>query len=228
MMEFDSMINRVIQGDCLEVMKSIPDNSIDLVLTDPPYSASDNSFTIRNVGGGDYKTLEEDWDKLFNPIKYFWEMFRVSKQLIIFSSHHQLEIWLSLAKESGCFRQILHYIKTNPMPSARKFYKFSVQYIIWVGKSSYTFSRGDNDIFYYSAGHTRIPHPTVKCIDVISKLINNHTHENDLVLDPFMGSGTVAVACKRLNRRFIGFEMEKKYVDLVNKRLEQNVMNKWC
>jgi len=215
--------NTIVVGDCLDVMKQMPDRCVDLVVTDPPYNASHNSFTITGIEGGDYKTICEDWDLDFDPGIVWPDLLRVSRAGVIFCSHHILAQWLTLIQDSGLFRQIIHLQKTNPMPSARKAWKFTTQYGLWWARPGYTFNRKSAgvDILTYSAGHTGINwHPTSKPVKPMETIIKVHSNPGDLVADFFMGSGTTAVAADRLGRRWFGCDNNPDYVAMAMERIE--------
>lgn len=215
-------LNTIVCGGCLDVMAQMPDECVELVLTDPPYNASHDSFTVRGVGGGDYTTINETWDLDFDPSLFWPDLLRISRQGILFCSYHIIEQWLALIKKDGVFRQVLHLQKTNPMPSARKYWQFTTQYGLWWAKSPYIFNRqySGHDILTYSAGHTGIQwHPSTKPLAPMESIIRVHSNPGDLVFDPFLGSGTTAVAAKKLGRRFFGCDISQEYVDMANKRL---------
>jgi len=218
-------INTIVVGDCLDVMRQMPDECVDLIVTDPPYNASYNSLTITGVKGSDYTTICEDWDLDFNPTIVWPELLRVARAGIVFCSHHLLAQWLALIQGSGFFRQIIHLQKTNPLPSARKVWRFTTLYGLWWAKSPYTFHKewAGMDILRYSAGHTGIAwHPTPKPVAPIAALIRVHSNPGDIVFDPFMGSGTTAVAADRLGRRWFGCDINPEYVRLALKRIEED------
>lgn len=217
-------LDTIVIGDCLDMMKNMPDECVDLIVTDPPYNASHNSLTVKGICGPDYTTIKEGWDLNFNPEQVWPDLLRVSRQGVLFTSHHILERWLFLMKESGSFKQILHLQKTNPIPTARRFWRFTTQYGLWWAKPSCTFNKqfAGKDVLMYSAGHTGILwHPTSKPLTSMESIIRVHSNEGDLVFDPFMGSSTTAVAALKLGRHFYGCDINPEYVELANKRIEK-------
>ncbi len=216
-------LDTVVVGDCLDVMKQMPDECVDLVLTDPPYNASQNSIMIKGIGGADYSTIHESWDDAFDPLSVWPELLRVSRQGVVFCSYHLLDAWLSIIKRDCVFRQIIHLQKTNPIPSARKMWRFTTQYGLWWAKPKYTFNKisAGRDVLTYSAGHTGIRwHPTSKPVGPMGTIIEVHSNEGDLVFDPFMGSGTTAVAARMLGRHFFGCDISEEYVAMAQERLQ--------
>lgn len=226
-MESSVKIDTIACGDCLDVMADMPSGCADLVVTDPPYNATETRFqgrVITGVGGGDYETINEAWDCGFSPDKVWDELLRISRAGIVFCDYHLLEQWLCLIKSSNTFRQIIHFQKTNPIPNPRKLWNHTILYGLWWAKSPYTFNKewAGHDILKYSAGHTGIAwHPTVKPLHSFEMLIKVHSNLSDLVFDPFMGSGTTAVAALKLGRHFYGCDINPEYVGLANERIEK-------
>ncbi len=230
--------NQIIQGDCLEVMKGISDKSIDLILTDPPYNASNFKREFKNKS---YYPINEEWDKNFtlDYIKEITKKLKDNGSLLLFCSHHNLpEICLEL-KQYIKIKQFLHWIKTNPFPSVSNVYTFSVEYIIFStngknywgnsindnNKGGYIFNKNNNikkDTFHYPtvSGKERTKHKTQKPRLLIKELLETHSNKGDIVLDPFLGSGTTAVACKELGRRYIGIEISEEYCEIARRQIK--------
>lgn len=214
--------NKLILGDCLEVMKEMPDKSVDLVLTDPPYNASNSHIGFKDG----YKTINEDWDKNFDPYPFLdiaFEKIREGGSILTFCSYHLLGKYLMYWRK---VQQILHWEHITAMPAVAKVYTPVIEYIVWFSTPSYTFNRGviptnciRNKKGYLVDG--RIEHPTLKPSDLMSKLLLVHSNANDFILDPFMGSGTTCVAAKRLGRRYCGIEISPKYYEIACNRVRQ-------
>jgi len=195
----DAFINKVIQGDCLEVMKNIPDKSIDLVLTDPPYGIE--RFN-KNDGGNSKKIQcfgdkDENWNRTKPAQEVFNEIFRISKEQIIFGMNN-----FNLPTTE----YFIVWDKGQKMPS------FAECELLWISiKVPAKIMR-----VRFEMGKC---HPAQKPVELIGKILQEYSNETDLILDPFLGSGTTAVACKRLNRRFIGIEISEKYCQIARDRL---------
>ena len=194
-------INKVICGDCLDVMKDIPDNSIDLVLTDPPYGIKADKMRM-GTGKHHWDKSINKWDNYIPDRKVFEEMLRISKNQIIWGGNY----FTKYLKSS------VHWLiwdKLNPNMS------FSEAEIAWVnkGKRIRIFKE-------YSANLLKL-HPTQKPIELIKWCLINYSKKNDLILDPFFGSGTTAVACQNLKRNFIGIEISPEYCEIARQRLKQ-------
>lgn len=214
---------KLFQGDCLQVIQSIPDNSVNLMLTDPPYNASNKKLSFKEKK---YSTVNEDWDKNFEItfIETYFNKLKEGGQLLVFCSYHLLGKYLSISFLK--VQQIIHWIKKNPVPSFTKVYAPSVEYIVWFVKKGkpYTFNK-DKRFCYKNVFETNVngfkktEHPTEKPLSIINSLIGAHSNENDLVLDCFAGSGTTGAACQNLNRNCILIEKEEKYCQIIEGRL---------
>jgi len=217
-MKFEQMINQVIQGDCLEVMKDIPDNSIDLILTDPPYGinmASNGVVGFGEVGKNKKAKLKNygirKWDTEIPSKEYFDEIFRISKNQIIFGGNYFVEY----LKNSPCW---LVWDKDNTG-------NFADCELCWtsfktsVKKYKYTW----NGMLQENMKQKEVrQHPTQKPVELIRRILVDYSDEGELICDPFGGSGTTARACKDLNRKYILIEKEPDYVKICNQRLAQN------
>lgn len=206
--------NVVYQGDCIQGLKKLPDNSVDCVITDPPYGI--NYFSNRYKNGNPHKPIIND-DKLFIPIDELWRILKPTGALFVFYSHK-----LPLIDER--IKNVIIWVKDN-WTAGDLYSDFGNQYecIAFMPKEDFKLkSKRHPNVWKFS----RVPshkllHPTEKPIRLIRRLIKCSTNENDIVLDPFMGSGTTAVACKQLNRRWVGFEISPEYCKIIEKRLSQ-------
>jgi site-specific DNA-methyltransferase (adenine-specific) len=226
-------LNRIYQRDCIEGMRMIPDKSIDLIATDPPYEISRKT----NFHKGNAKRKRHDydfgeWDKadddlIENAIREGYRVLRNGGVMYTFFDAHKINRITELYKEVG-FKQIkvLPWIKTNPVPANCKVtYVNAVEFFVYgVKKGSATFNVDRIHLGVFETpicqGKERTAHKTQKPLRLFNELISISSNEGDVVLDPFMGSGTTAVAAAQLNRRYIGFEREPEYVQIANQRLE--------
>ena len=213
-------LNKIYCGDCLELLKELGDNSIDLIITDPPYGINISSEGVggsKNADKTEYVKVD-DWDKETPSIEVFREIIRVSKNQIIFGGNYftdKLPIsscWVCWDKRCGVTPERTYsdceFIWTSFNQSARMI-RF-----VWDG----FIQDSSNKI------RDKRLHPTQKPVEVIRKLIKRFSKEGDLILDPFVGSGTTCVASKQLGRNFIGFEISVAYCKIANKRLcQQNL-----
>ena len=212
----------IYNGDCLEVMKKLPDKSIDLLLTDIPYGeVSRKSNGLRNLDKKDADIFNIDMQIMLN------EFNRITKgSIYIFCGYEQLsEIWAYFKKYNATIR-LLIWEKTNPSPmNGQHIYLSGIEPCVWIRFPNATFNAHcKNTVFRYPSGKGK-QHPTQKNINLFKEFIEISSNKGDLVLDPFLGSGTTAVACKRLGRKCIGIELSQEYCDLAVVRLGQEVLN---
>ena len=223
----ERFLNKVTCGDCYELIKELPDKSVDLIVTDPPY-------LLETEGGNtsigvEFKKIKDDLDKIAEGIDYriLDEYMRVMKKpnIYIWCNKKQiLEYMKYFVEKHDCSFEIMTWIKTNPLPLCGGNYLIDKEFCLYFRKgvklnttflTAFTYwqtpiNQKDKEMFL---------HPTCKPLKIIKMLIKNSSNENDIVLDTFMGSGTTAVACKELNRNFVGFEVEPKWCEVANNRL---------
>lgn len=225
MLDLSNNIN-LFNGDCLEVMKGIPDGSVDLVLTDPPYNiARDNNFHTMGRAGIDFG----EWDKGFDLFSYIDEVYRVldkNGSFIVFNDWKNLGDIAKYAENLGFVtKDMIRLEKSNPMPRNRdRRYITDYECAIWftMPKAKWVFNRQDDKYQRPKFVHSidKGLHPTQKSLKLMEELVKIHSNEGQSVLDCFMGSGTTGVACKSLNRNFIGIELDEKYFNIAKERIE--------
>jgi site-specific DNA-methyltransferase (adenine-specific)/modification methylase len=224
--------NKIYLGDCLDGLKSIPDKSIDLILTDPPYNIGGvQSNNIKFKTRKDMNLEIAEWDKgSFEPEKYFLEMKRIIKDdgnIFIFTSHNLFGRWFDMLNTNFDVCNFMVWKKTNPTPQVRKVsFLAACELIItgWNKGHKWNFGK-QNDMHNFvqgsiCMGNERLEHPTQKPLYVLDKIINIASNVGDVVLDCFLGTGSVAVSALRLNRKFIGFEIDENYYKLAEARLK--------
>jgi len=230
------MSNRVILGDCYEVLKTIDKNSIDLILTDPPYNISRQSNFTKNSDNKKFNNISidfGDWDQEEVDLDYlFFEFKRVLKPggtLIIFYDIWKCNNLKSIAEKLGLKQpRVCQWVKNNPVPinSKNNYLSNSIEFF-------FTFVKGKNPTFNSSYdkgiynfplchGNERTEHPTQKPLSLIKSLIEKHSKEDDVILDPFGGSGTTAIASIETNRRYFLIEKEDNYYNITISRIEQS------
>ncbi len=202
--------NRIINADCLEVMKGIPDKAVDLVLTDPPYGIN-----------CEYDAFNDTSDNVNNLIKSFMpEVLRIGKIVALTPGNRNI---YSYPKPDW----ILSW--TVPQGNGVSCWGFICWHAILVyGKDPYLTNRlGSQPDLITGKNITseKFSHPCPKPIDIWSKILQRCSIKNtDIILDPFLGSGTTAVACKSLGRKFIGIEKSLKYCEIAERRLSQEYL----
>jgi len=215
--------------DFMEGIKQLEDNSIDLVITDPPYF-----FETRGKGFAkerDYlkkglKSIGVNNKKDIITEKFLKELIRITKKINIFIFCNKAQILkiLKFANENKLSFELIPFCKTAPMPLSNNQWLPDREWGVHLFKScsvkgSYKTKRG----FFVSTNYKdeKIKHPCPKPVEIMKKLIINLSKEGDLVLDCFIGSGATAIACKQLKRDFIGFDINEDYIKLTEGRLSQ-------
>ncbi|MFA6190664.1 MAG: site-specific DNA-methyltransferase [Candidatus Staskawiczbacteria bacterium] len=241
------MENSLIKGDCLEILKNIPSNSINLIITDPPYNISkENNNRDRSKAWNPVMRRESklnfdfgDWDNktreefLGFTKEWLKECCRVLKEggtIISFFNKEDVSFLGWEAKNFGIrTRTIFTWHKTNPTPSFRKVNYLSACEFLWVGSKegkTWTFNfKKQNEMhnFFQSSngsGYKETKHPTEKPLSLIKHLIEIHSNEGDVILDCFAGSGTIGKACLETGRNFILIEKEEEYINMIKERLK--------
>lgn len=227
-------------------MRGISDKSIDLVVCDPPYLLSGNKgggFWSKSEDGNHYNArgtrkgmekLGDIKDGITNAV--LDEMCRVMKRIniYIFCSQKQIQQYLEyFVNGRGCNWNLITWHKTNPIPSCGNKYLNDTEYILFFReKGVRVYGSYETKRTYYTTLRNQIEnvkygHPTVKPCNIIQNFIINSSQENSVVLDPFIGSGTTAVACIREKRHFIGFELNDGYYKTACKRIEAERMQQF-
>jgi len=217
--------NVIYNEDCLEGLEKLPDNSIDLLVTDPPYRIHAKS------GGGLHNNREwlsnvhNDGIDKFEPKIFLEKVYPKLKTFnaYIFCSKDLLTEYINFANNQDLNWDLLIMSKRNPIPTKNNKYLSDKEYCIFVRKKGAYFNNDLDYSKYYSVKQVNVTpnkyHSTEKPLNFIKDLIKMSSKKGDIVLDPFIGSGTTAVACKSLERNFIGYEILEKYYNTALKRL---------
>ncbi len=226
-------VNKIYNEDCLVGLKKIPDNSIDLVLIDPPYDIctaggkKGNDKLSHDIMKLEKELIDNNLVSSFD-IKVLDEIVRVMKgiNIYIWCNARQIPMYIKYFNlQLQCKLEVVIWGKTNPIPLFSNKYMNDKEYCLYFRKDGYCKPKSYEDAksIYISKVNVedkkKYQHPTIKPLELIRRLIRNSSKENDLVLDCFLGSGTTAVACVLENRKYIGFEINKKYFDIANKRI---------
>lgn len=218
-MKIEDIENKIVNDDCMNILKQLPDKSIDLVLTDPPYGMNFCS----NYRKEKYEHIENDdnldwlsgWCKEINRIK------KDDAHIYIFCSWHKVDVFKQEIEKFFAVKNILVWEKNNTgMGDLLNDFAPKYEFILFCNPNNKQLNgRRDSNILCFSRTQNSL-HPTEKPVELFSFLINKSSKENDLVLDCFSGSGTTAIACSELKRRFICIEKDKVYYEASVKRLE--------
>lgn len=225
----------IYNEDYKKTINRIKKNKIklDAVITDPPYGVSrKHQLGYSNMGRSGMNYGE--WDYNFDQKKWIKEVAELVKPggtVIIFNDWKNLGLISEQLEKCGfIIKDIIRWIKKNPMPrNVNRRYVNDCEFAVWAVKEGkpWTFNKPD-DVGYLKpeittgvvpGGKKRL-HPTQKHLEVMERLIEIHTNEGDLIYDPFIGSGTTAVACLNKNRRVIGSEIDEKYYNVTMERLK--------
>ncbi len=233
----------ITENDCLNAMERIETESVDLILTDPPYNLGqfmhernvgikryrDNHFAFSTWDDLDYKEWLSSMDGFLS------ESSRVLKKkgaLLLFMSLIKLETIISLAQKHGFYYKTTGvWHKTNPMPRNKDIHFVNSTeawvYFIFKGTSGTFNNKGKLIHDFYETSVTPLgekkfgKHPTQKPLSIVTWFVELLTSDNEVVLDPFMGSGTTGVVCERLKRFCYGIEVNGEYVDIAQKRITE-------
>lgn len=224
--------NEIYNIDCMEGLKLIDDNSIDLVIIDPPYLLNINK--VKNVSNmnkyaNDLLNLKDGFD-----LKVLDLLIQKMKKIniYIYCSKRQVKDLLNYFSNKNCNHEILTWHKQNPSPLINNNYLPDTEYILFFReKGVKLYGNYHTKRKYYISLTNKVDkqkykHPTIKPLELIEYHIENSSKEGDLILDCFAGSGTTLVGAINKNRRYIGFEIDKNYYEIAKKRIEEAVLKK--
>lgn len=224
--------NKIYNMDCIDGIKLLEDNSIDLVVIDPPYKLDlnkvKNTTTYTNYAnellelkdGFDLKVL----DLLIQKMKKI--------NIYIYCSKRQIQELLEYFTNKGCNYEVLTWHKQNPSPLTNNIYLPDTEYIIFAReKGVRLYGNYHTKHKYYISGTNQVDkkkykHPTIKPMPFIENHIENSSRPGEVVLDCFAGSGTTLVGAINKGRRFIGFEINEEYYKIAEKRIKEAMENK--
>ena len=225
------MVDELILGDAYKLIKLIPDKSVDLVYVDVPYEIHTHGYgRIADYKGLHKLSQDLTRENLNEGFDYsiLDDFVRVCKKVYIY-------IWCSLKQVYPIMKymlekyelnyQILSWCKINPLPFGNKQFLDDVEYCLVFYESGVDVNIGVDNKHKWFASPLNVKdkelydHPTIKPLEYVSKHILNSSKEGDIVLDAFAGSGTTLVACKELNRHYIGFEIDEHYYQIAKDRL---------
>ncbi len=246
--------NQILLGNCLSLLDEIPPNSVDLVITDPPFYVMNKSNLkfknradiIQNAKFDHFETFEEfmnftsSWLEAVIP-----KMKDNSSLYVFFGAQYISDLLRACERLNMKYKGILIWHKTNPVPKIRKSgYLSSTELILFMVKGKPTFNfLGQNEMHNMietpicqrperlignslnKKGKYPTLHPTQKPLKLIEKLVRISSNQNDVVLDPFAGTGTVNIACKNLSRYCTGMELNPKYHQAAQDRLNRTKIN---
>ena len=227
-------INKIYNMDCLEYMKTLPNECIDLIVTDPPYKTTKRGGT-GNTGGMCKKKDFRNGNGGFKyndikPSEYIPEFYRILKSgshFYIMTNHINLYEILTVAQDSG-----FHFIKSLIWNKGNKImgqcYMSQFEYILFFrkGKHKKINNCGTSDILEIPNKKTKgidgkNLHDTEKPVELMKILIENSSNKGDLIYEPFMGIGSTVIACKELDRYYVSTEIDENYFNIAKDRIEK-------
>ncbi len=206
--------NKIIYGDCIDIMRTMPSASVDLIVTDPPYLVNYTSRDGRTVAGDS----SAHWLK-----PAFAEVYRVLKPnhfMVSFYGWNKVERFMYAWKDAG-FTPVSHLVFVKDYHSKEGFAKSCHEnaYLLAKGNPAKPSNPPRDVLAWEYTGN--VLHPTQKPVMALTPLIQAFSQVGDIVLDPFAGSGTTAVAAQQLNRKYIGIEKVWRYCKVARNRLER-------
>jgi len=222
-----SKMNKIHNVDCLEFMKQIPDNYFDLILTDPPYDISKSDpgktslMSLQKFGENTKLSKISDG---FNIDLILSECLRITKKanMFIFCSNKQVSRIMKFGEDRGFYTTCLVWHKNNSAPFANGVWRGDIEFCIHIREKGAYFEGGANlkqKVTTLPTNPSEFGHPTEKPIRLVDKYLRIGAGENHKVFDPFMGSGTTAVACQSLGLEWCGCEIDEDYCNIARKRL---------
>jgi len=223
------IFDRIINEDCLEGMRRIESDAVSLVIADPPYELQQHNEKGGSAFGKKGRDYHQCIDHLQSGVsnEVLEECLRVCKHpnMYVFCSKDQLPQLLTFALSHGLKYDLLTWHKTNPVPTCNNKYLSDTEYIVFMRNGANLYGTYETKRKYFitptnTDDKKAWGHPTPKPVPIIQTLIENSSQTGDIILDPYMGSGTTAIAAIRSNRHYIGFELNKDYFEIAKKRIE--------
>lgn len=228
--------NSVLNCDCMEFMRGGALNSkVDLIVTDPPYEfkSKDNDFRWKFGDASVLKDIDQNFWMSFDPIELLEYSKKICKKMnwYYFTNKTLLLKYIWRAEENWFVRDLLLRLKSNPIPTNCGHYLIDKEYCVYIHEKGATFNSdlGVKNYFTYEFNPIKareFDHPTIKPLNMIKRIINISSKEEDLIFDPYLWSGTTAVACEELKRKYIGCEINPKYCEIAKQRIKNSEMKK--
>lgn len=193
----DDYVNKIICGDCLEVMNGIPDGAVDCVITDPPYGCD-----------------KAEWDVGF-PVEWYQQARRVATTIVTITGSSGLKDSVKLVGED--FIDVIAAWNKNSLTRGPLGFNNWLAAVISKNKPKH---KNDQNIIRFSVCGKMPNHPSPKPIQYMLKLLEKTSNETDIILDPFCGSGTTCVAAKQMGRKYIGIEISPEYAAIAQRRVD--------
>ena len=218
---------KLLHGDCLELMKEIPDESVDMILTDPPYLMSYKTNHRADKSHRFCQTIIGDNDKelIADFAKEAYRVLKNNTAMYCFCNSNHVDFFKEVIESAGFrIKNILIWVKNNWTAGDLKA-QYGKQYemIIYCNKGR-KFIQGKRltDVWYFDrVSSNRAVHQNQKPVDLLTQIIEKSSDVGDVILDPFMGSGSTGIACMNTRRKFIGMEIDEEYFTAARERIQQ-------
>jgi site-specific DNA-methyltransferase (adenine-specific) len=218
----DRLCAQLLLGDCLELIPTLADNSIDCLISDPPYGMHYKSLshtipktTVTNDG-------PEAWDLLDKALTLVFPKLKENSHIYIFTDWHVIAQMSEIVRKHFNLKNVLVWAKNNRTRGDLKGnYGYQHEMILYAHKGRrYLNGKRDGNVLFFKKVPTQaMLHPTEKSVDLLEYLITKSTNIGEVVLDPFCGSGSTLVAAKNLGRGYIGMEIESLWHEIAQRRL---------
>ena len=211
-MPIEKYVNRILLGDCIQVMGQMPEASVDCIVTDPPYMCRFQDRNGRTVANDD----REDW--LAPAVAQMYRVLKPDRFCVSFYGWHRVDAFMAAWKTAG-FRPVGHLVYVKRYASKARFvaYRHEAAYLLAKGEPAKPHALLQDVLVLRFTGNER--HPTEKPLGAMELLVDAFSKPGEIVLDPFVGSGTTAVAAKNLCRRYIGIDIEPVYAQQAQERV---------
>ena len=206
---YKNELTTIYNGDCLDLLKTMGDNSVDLILTDPPYGIKMSKGIATGGGLAERRQYEDDWDSFTPTEEYFNQMIRVAKNVIIFGGNYFTDK----------LPQSNHWIVWNKIGDVMKHSALGDSELAWTNVKRNSVSLYTQVQQGFITQEKKRYHPTQKPRELFTELLQDYNKDKGIVMDCFAGSFTTAIACEQLGMENICVEREQKYCDIGIKRL---------
>ena len=212
------------KGDCLELLKDMEDNSVDVSFTSPPYNRK------RNDKYENFKDINDNWYQL--NVDVIEELLRVTKGHVFYNLqanyYNRNDVYKLIGEFSKNIVDIHIWEKSNPMPASGLSITNAVEYFIVLGDKALKSNKTYTKNIITTSVNSKMPkeHKAVMKYEVAEHFISMFTKEHDIILDCFMGTGTTGVVCVNTNRNFIGMELDDKYFEIAKARINESITAK--
>ena len=221
-------LNKIYNEDCLEGMKRIPDGSVDLIVTDPPYLISYKTNYRKNKGHKFTKEIANDNnpDIIAGYIKECHRILKNDSAMYVFCSFDKVDFFKQELEKYFKVKNMIVWVKNNHTAGDLKAQfgkKYELVFLVNKGRALFNGKRL-TDVWEFDrvSGNSQL-HQNQKPLELIEQCINKHSNDGDIVFDGFMGSGTTAIASMRTGRNYIGFELDEEYYKVAEQRIEEEL-----